>query len=282
MLESTFSSDGSRYSGVKYIYNTDKYLIQRIDSTNLIMSGGATYTVRYTQYTYDKNNYLIKSEATLNFYSKSGKQVQAPSKLFHTYTYNSKNQLVSDEYFGLGDYLASGSLTDTYEYSNGQISKAIINGAGEISTIVFQSGIPISYNSTSGNIYEINSQGFIKTVRFVDPINRSWITTYNYDDKQRPISIITIVDNGAPEKYLIEYDNKINPNLLIPQFKGFPNYNLYGNLPNNHLKETQEYSTTNITNYVYDYNSDGYPTKAKLVSSSGVPHEYLFTYKNCK
>ncbi|SFC64953.1 hypothetical protein SAMN05216167_10264 [Spirosoma endophyticum] len=284
------TTDGINFSTTKYSYSLTGLLLQKVDSSNSTISYFSSYTIKQVSYLYDKNDYLKESQTTLSFFSKDGKLVEIPSKRVESYMYNPQGQLIKNEHYGIGQFLSEPALTDTYDYNNGQLTQATLRTSSETVVISFRSGLPITMTSTptdptiqNSSIYEINEQGFVKSIRFKDVINRQWLTIRNYDNQQRLISIETKVDNQNPSKYLVEYDDKKSPETLVPTLKGFPQYDLYGKQLNNVIKTSYVENTGNAISTIYEYNNDSYPIKSQITGSTiSNPINYLYTYSMCK
>ncbi|MGV3560526.1 hypothetical protein [Larkinella arboricola] len=293
-LESIKEEYGVNGSLIQFSYDRDGRLIQQTDSGRVVYES-STSGVFIKNYTYNTNGFLLKLEVVLKTFDVNGREIGIKGRQIETYTYNPEGQLIRNDHFGTGYFMSvENGKADTYEYSGGQLIQATLYGYSEVRIIKFEAGTPIELTSTwaplnfpssPNKLFELNEQGYIKSViaELFGPKNK---TAYSYDAKGQQVGSESF-DDGLPlERYQHEYDDRKNPYSLIPAFKGFPQYALYGKHLNNRTKsEYRRNAVYAVTNVYYEYNKEGYPTKSReeTISSSSPSEPVIrtYTYSQC-
>jgi hypothetical protein len=220
-----------------------------------------TTFIGYNTYTYDGNNKLSVIESinpgfsnykTTFVYNSNGKIEESvtivtassfpvpPTKL--TYTYDAQNRLIEKKVFqstpenlALFNYVRS----DFFEYNGNLIT---------LKSVPKDSNVP-----TTRIVFDFDNKGNIVKE-----------TSYNQMSTNNPNGLIHYTDTFV-------YDDKLNPKTSVPSEYLFPNLT-----KNNKLKRTSVMgSDTYITDFVYEYNTDGYVTKQTV---SGQPASTTYEY----
>lgn len=219
-----------------------------------------THDSGYSNYTYDANNKLsLTEEVNPGF-----------SNYKTTFVYNSNGKIEESLTVSTGGMFPSAPLKMTYTYDaqNRLIEKKYFQAPSQNSALFnyFRSDF-FEYN---GNLLTLKS--FKKEDNFPDTR-----TIYEFDNNGNIIKKIAYSQmtannpNGLifySETYI--YDDKMNPETSLPSEYKFPNFT-----KNNQLKTTNVMSNeTYITDFVYEYNTDGYVTKRSSSDFSSSAYEY--------
>lgn len=199
-----------------------------------------------TSYTYDENNRV--SGASI---------VGGGSATDITYDYDGMGKAVGASYMEGG---LTAAETYTYDGSNRQIGTVFTLGNANTTSAY-------TYNASGQLITAIyTAEGFIETDTFSYPNETSLsFSAISY----------TYTTNGDTHtgSYSYEYDNKLNPNRVIP---GNPVV-----AENNPTKRTTTVDNNlSVTTYAYQYNEKGYPIRTD-VKMDGSPSSHLIAY-SCK
>jgi hypothetical protein len=221
-----------------------------------------THFVGYNKYIYDANNKLsvieninpgFSSYKTTLIYNSNGKIEESvtivtasnfpapPTKI--TYSYDAQNRLIekkifqsSSENLSLFNYIRS----DFFEYNGNLVT---------LKSKEKDSNVP-----TTRIIYDFDNKGNI--------IKK---TSYEQMSADNPNGLIS-----STRTYV--YDDKWNPQTSLPSEYLFPNLTT-----NNQLKSTNVTDNgTSITEFDYEYNTEGYATKQTVSGQpSSITYEYL-------
>lgn len=218
----------------------------------------STNNLGYSTYTYDANNKLTVVETinpgfsnykTTFFYNSNGKieeMLEVATGLFSSsstkvvYIYDGQNRLIEKKYL-----LNSYDKPQQFDYERSTFFE--YNGNSVIHKIVYKG----KTFATDRSVFDFDSNGNILKC-----------TSYNQIDANNP--------NGLIYSYQVyTYDDKLYMETSFPAEYKFPYYT-----KNNIVKsvETNSSNPSKTENVVYEYNSDGYPTK----KTSG---QYVYTYE---
>lgn len=200
-------------------------------------------------YSYDNNN-----RAT----GYSSENIVGENNYTVTYSYNSSGQL-SETYYNTesGTYFKV-----VYSYNNdGQLTK-IENYTVTGDFASFESKSEADY-STAGkvSVYRTHVSGtpYLNTEYYLDPNGN---TTSQLSYESSGLLIVTTVNSN--------FDDKKIASASLPNENFVRNKNNYGI-----VAVTPTGGSSNIHNFTYEYNDDGYPTKRTSNTGSVVTYEYI-------
>jgi hypothetical protein len=211
------------------------------------------------------------------------------------YVYNSDHLISRIERYQWGTYSANGSSLQTwydtayyrFEYTNGLCTKWTINEGGANGYFIYEYNdgkLPVKstlyYSDSTVQSYSLyiydNLNNLIEKIDSSDKINFRYLFTYNNNNNLTSVTnnILWSTPQQKVKYEWLTFDNKVN---FIKTVNGLPstfvwdnNYHSYSSSsPNNFLAENyyipvnmdQPFGSPNFTNYSYEYNKEGLPTK---------------------
>ncbi|MFD2573782.1 hypothetical protein ACFSUS_24305 [Spirosoma soli] len=276
---------GYFFSDRKFTYNELDLLTQDVETLDRKQG---YVSVKTTSYTYNKGQFLIRKLIRQRGIYNTG-QIDSSTVYDESYIYNDKGLLVEMEVKGQAQYKRY------FEYEGNNLKEVRDESSSSISMLIFTDGKPSGLivndkYSSNQQKYEFNSQGYIVKVNNLDQTGVTKSSgQFSYDNTGHLIRSEEIIGGKVTRTNLFEYDDKINPELLLSQFKGIPNYELYGTSVNNRTKST----TNNSGGYFgegskYSYNKKGYPIQCQTLI--GIPPNYpdspplevTYMYSDCE
>lgn len=210
-----------------------------------VFNGTTTFTLS-SNYTYNSQNQIIGIEET------SSDTNYNPNKSYTNFVYNSKGKLESYQF----QYTMNGT---TYNYKNTYIYSPE-------SVVQEMTTTNLATNTiTQRNTYEYTTNGL--TFRYIQAsgvVSQTNIYKYNGDN----ISQIEYKNQSGTTIFIQNYngyDNKPNP--LQLKWESVPDKLRSINNSNSEVKTISSTGAVTTTQYNYEYNADGYPTKRIDITS---------------
>jgi len=212
----------------------------------------------------------LKLSKMTNTYTNQGQE----SMNTMIYRYDIQNRLVEVE-----STTPNLVTTAIYHYKNDQIV-LLESSHGGIRNYMYENGRVIESNwiretITLKYVYEYDNFGYLsKKTEYIDG-DVNCVLEFNNDISG---NTILSIDPCNEITSTLEYDTKPNVYLRIGLTNGFKKINRIG--LNNYTRTTKEYTTgTIITDFVYTYNSDNYPSQTKLYQEGNLVSTYDFFYE---
>lgn len=201
-----------------------------------------------------------------------------------TYSYDANNNLIKD-------VQDNGEIQ--YTYTNGLITKVINTGDGSQETWTYNDaklvkhidGVFTGSTDNYANNFTYDASGKLISADLIEDGDLSYTSTFTYSGA----NVTSVVGkNGADVVFSISYssyDSKYNPALLLAKAMGnqvaYINEGVVGASVSKNNALAGNDTDVGPNTAVYEYNTNGYPTKITFTYTNGGKTIVTLTYTNC-
>ena len=209
-----------------------------------------------------------------------------PYGAYGKFEYDSQNRLTKySRYNSSGELLETRTLT----YSGNDLVKAVFNSASFHEYTKIGNKITAIYSSDDTQTWDLNSDGLLaKSV--LEIVGNSQVIDYQYQKGNivKYNYVYTYAEGGTFKTFNeYKYDNKKSPMYscttpqwyLIYSFKDISSTNNMTEEKWNVNPNTGAGPYEDVYKYIYEYDSDGYPTKRTITLNNGSKEVIEYAYK---